>query len=86
MKHKVQGCIIPSSDNHVVVVEPFSRWYDADNHLDAAGMFILEYPEVNCKDILVVDESYNLGSYPLDHAKMSADYIVGLRHYSQQKT
>lgn len=88
MKYKVEGCIIPDVDpcdkhwptiNGTVIVEPFSKWYDAENHLDAAGMFILEYPDVNCLTILVVDEDYNLGSYPLDHVKVNADYQCGLR-------
>ena len=80
MKYKVEGCIIPDVDPYTaVIVAPFSKWYDAENHLDAAGLFILEYPEVNCATLLVVDEDYNLGSYPLDHVKVNADYHCGLR-------
>ena len=80
MKYKVQGCIIPDVDPYTtVMIEPLSKWYDAETHLDAAGMFILEYPAVNCNTILVVDENYGLGSYPLDAAKFNADYQCGLR-------
>ena len=61
MKYKVEGCIIPDVDPQTaVIVEPFSKWYDAENHFDAAGMFILEHPEVNCLVILVVGEDYSL--------------------------
>lgn len=79
MRYKVQGCAIPKNDGEPVIVQPFSKWYEADNHLDAAGMFILEHPEVNCETVLVVDENYELGSYPLEHCKISADYLCGLR-------
>ena len=80
MRYKVEGCIIPDVDPFTaVMVESFSKWYVADNHLDAASMFILEYPAVNCLTILVVDEDYSLGSYPLDSVKVNADYQCGLR-------
>ena len=80
MKYKVEGCIVPDVDPcTAVIVEPISKWYDASTHLDAAGLFMLDHPNVNCKVILVVDEDYNLGSYPLEHAEVSADYHCGLR-------
>ena len=80
MKYKVEGCVVPEqSPDQVMIVTPFSKWYQADTHLDAASMFLLEYPEVNCATILVVDEDYSLGSYPLDAVKVNADYQCGLR-------
>ena len=72
MNYKVEGCIIPD-------VDPFSRWYAAESHLDAAGMFLLDNPKVNCETILVVGEDYSLGSYPLESVKCKADYLCGLR-------
>ena len=79
MKYKVEGCIVPELTDTPDQVRSQTAWYVADNHLDAASMFILEYPEVNCQTILVVDEKYNLGSYSLDSVKIAADYQVGLR-------
>ena len=80
MKYKVEGSIIPDANpQDTVIVEPFSKWYEAESHFDAAAMFILEYPESNCKTILVVGEDYSLGSYPLDNVKWKADYLCGLR-------
>ena len=77
---KIEGCVIPDVDPYTaVIVEPFSKWYVAESHLDAAGMFILDNPEVNCLTILVVGEDYSLGSYPLEHVKIKADYLCGLR-------
>ena len=79
IRYKVQGFIRTEKVAGMVLVEPVSQWFNAGSHLDAAGMFALEHPEVNCETVLVVGEDYSLGSYPLEHAKMSADYIVGLR-------
>ena len=95
MKYKVEGCIVPELQDapegmetktvtvtdvsQLTCISPFSKWYVANNHLDAASMFILDYPEVNCKTILVVGEDYSLGDYPLDSVKLNADYICGLR-------
>ena len=80
MKYKVEGGMVPDANpQDVVIVEPLSKWYEAESHFDAAAMFILEYPESNCKTILVVGEDYSLGSYPLDNVKWKADYLCGLR-------
>jgi hypothetical protein len=81
MKYKVEGCVVPVDGVPGVayVVTPISRWYTAESHFDAAAMLILDNPEINCKDIHVVDEDYNLGCYPLDGVKWKADYMVGLR-------
>ena len=81
MKYKVEGCIVPNDaePQEPVIVEPFSKWYDAETHLDAAGMFVLDYPEVNCSDIWVVSEDYQMGMYPLENVKWKADYLCGLR-------
>ena len=95
MKYKVEGCIVPeltdapegmeyktvvaTDASQLTFVSTFSKWYVADNHLDAASMFILDYPEVNCATILVVGKDYSLGQYPLDGVKLNADYICGLR-------
>ena len=82
MKYKVEGCIIPDDKmvgTHVVQLEVVSKWYTAADHFEAAAMFILDHPNVNCKDINVVDEDYNLGCYPLATVKWKADYLCGLR-------
>ena len=47
-------------------------------------MLILDYPEINCSDIWVVDELYQMGLYPLEQVKWKADYLCGLRWYPDE--
>jgi|TARA_R110000744_G_scaffold212055_2_gene331120 hypothetical protein len=84
MRYKVQGCIIPDTPQEDELIEPFSVWLDAGSHLESAAMFILEYPKVNSARIWVVDEDYTMFVCPLEHAKLRADYIVGLRTYDKK--
>jgi hypothetical protein len=81
VKYKVEGCVVPVDGETDVAyaVTPISRWYKAEDHFEAAAMFILDHSEVNCSVILVVGEDYSLGSYPLEHVKHRADYLCGLR-------
>ena len=81
MKYKVEGCIVPvdAEPDVAYVVTPVTQWYEADTHFEAAAKFILDHPEINCSDIWVVDENYQMGMYPLENVKWKADYLCGLR-------
>jgi hypothetical protein len=80
MKYKVQGTVAPNvvGEFHLQDCD-HCEWFEADSHLGAAAMFILNHPEVNCEPILVVDEEYKIGCYPLEAVKIEADFVVGLR-------
>ena len=81
MRYRVQGLVAPIAGGVLhVSTEPFYEWYqEAESHLDAAGKFILDHPEVNQSPLLVCDEDYVMGNYPLEQARLKADYLVGLR-------
>jgi len=81
MRYKVQVNIMPDSSDGFAFIKPLSEWVDADSHLEAAALFILDNPDVSCPVVWVVDEDYQMGTYPLDHVKLRADFIVGLRAF-----
>ena len=80
MRYKVQANIIPDDSDGLVHIKPLSQWVDADSHLEAAALFKLDNPEVNCT-VWVVDEDYQMGTYPIDHVELRADFIVGTRWF-----
>jgi len=89
MKYKADGCVVPDDDpirkeSYLVRVRPITKWYEAESHFEAAAMLILDYPEINCSDIWVVDELYQMGLYPLEQVKWKADYLCGLRWYPNE--
>lgn len=80
MRFKAQGLVAPNVVGEFQLQDcKLYEWTEADSHLEAAAMFILNHPEVNCEPILVVDEEYNMGCYPLEAVKIQADFLVGLR-------
>ena len=84
MRYKVQVNIVPDnavSKGEFVHIAPLSEWVDADSHLEAAALFILDNPDVSCSTVWVVDEDYQMGTYPLDHVKLRADFVVGTRWF-----
>ena len=66
MRYRVQGLVAPIAGGVLhVSTEPIYEWYqEAESHLDAAGKFILDHPEVNQSPLLVCDEDYVMGNYP----------------------
>jgi hypothetical protein len=86
MRYKAEGCIVPVDGEPDVayVVTPITKWYEADSHFEAAAMLVLDHPEINCSDIWVVDELYQMGLYPLEQVKWKADYLCGLRWYPDE--
>ena len=80
MAYKVTGLVAPNVVGEFHLRDcSLCEWIEADSHLEAAALFILKNSEVNTSPILVVDEDYNMGSYPLENVKRQADYMVGLR-------
>ena len=84
MKYKVQGNVLPThimpEGEHPIKATVISQWVmNADSPLDAAAEFLMNNDKVNASPILVVDEDYNIGNYPLDYVKIAIDYRVGLR-------
>ena len=79
-EYRVVGMVAPNVVGEFHLQDcNLGEWIEADSHLEAAALFILEHPEVNCEPVLVVDKEYNTGCYPLEAVKIQADFLVGLR-------
>tara|TARA_Y100000296_G_C5092990_1_gene215878 strand:+ start:494 stop:742 length:249 start_codon:yes stop_codon:yes gene_type:complete len=81
MRYRVEGVQTPSihGEMHTTSATVYEWYQDAESHLDAAARFLLDHPEVNNSPVLVVNEEYVMGNYPLEVVRWKADHLCGLR-------